>query len=369
MNEINLYPLQKVSICIASRQIDAIIDSGAEISILNTALIPDVEIEEKGKIILESAFKERVEAKLAVLPVHYKNPDDCLFYSSSILFALTDKLNIPCLITPDVYNSLTQIPRNEDSSKVENILGSECSSSLEIQMGEERNENASRSDECSVSHSEENESGPNFSICLISESDKLPSSNDEFSESNKFRKLQRECLTLKNAFKDASLKKNNFFLRDELLFHKDKICGDTAYQLVLPKSYRDKVLQLAHNENHLGMRKTRERIKLSFYWPNVSKDVENYCRTCEKCQLKSPERQSDKIPITPVVRAPYPFHTVNVDLVGEIVSPSGRRHKYCLCLIDQNSRWPEVVPLKNLSAKTTCDALLEIFMRTGIPEI
>ncbi|GBM10122.1 Retrovirus-related Pol polyprotein from transposon opus [Araneus ventricosus] len=117
------------------------------------------------------------------------------------------------------------------------------------------------------------------------------------------------------------------------------------------------------------MRKTRERIKLSFYWPNVSKDVENYCRTCEKCQLKSPERQSDKIPITPVVRAPYPFHTVNVDLVGEIVPPSGRRHKYCLCLIDQNSRWPEVVPLKNLSAKTTCDALLEIFMRTGIPEI
>ncbi|GBO23130.1 Pro-Pol polyprotein, partial [Araneus ventricosus] len=369
MNEINLYPLQKVSICIASRQIDAIIDSGAEISILNTALIPDVEIEEKGKIILESAFKERVEAKLAVLPVHYKNPDDCLFYSSNILFALTDKLNIPCLITPDVYNSLTRIPRNEDSPKVENILGSECNSALEIQMGEGKNENASRSDEGSVLHSQQNESGPNFSICLISESDKLPSSNDEFSESNKFRKLQRECLTLKNAFKDASLKRNNFFLRDELLFHKDKICGDTVYQLVLPKSYRDKVLQLAHNENHLGMRKTRERIKLSFYWPNVSKDVENYCRTCEKCQLKSPERQSDKIPITPVVRAPYPFHTVNVDLVGEIVPPSGRRHKYCLCLIDQNSRWPEVVPLKNLSAKTTCDALLEIFTRTGIPEI
>ncbi|GBN26069.1 hypothetical protein AVEN_100457-1 [Araneus ventricosus] len=117
------------------------------------------------------------------------------------------------------------------------------------------------------------------------------------------------------------------------------------------------------------MRKTRERIKLSIYWPNVSKDVENYCRTCEECQLKTPERQADKIPITPVVRSPYRFHTVNVDLIGEIVPPSGRRHKYCLCLIDQNSRWPEVVPQKNLSSKTTCDALLEIFMRTGIPEI
>ncbi|GBN03451.1 hypothetical protein AVEN_122589-1 [Araneus ventricosus] len=209
--------------------------------------------------------------------------------------------------------SITGIPRNEDSSKVENILGSECSSLLDIQMEEERNDNASGSDEGSVSHSQESESGSDVGIYLISESDKLSSSNDEFSESNKLRKLQRECLTLKNAFKDARLKKSNFILRDELLFHKDKICGDTVYQLVLPKSYRDKVLQLAHNENHLGMRKTRERIKLTFYWPNVSKDVENYCRTCEKCQLKSPERQSDKIPITPVVRSPYPFHTVNVD--------------------------------------------------------
>ncbi|GBL97285.1 Retrovirus-related Pol polyprotein from transposon opus [Araneus ventricosus] len=211
--------------------------------------------------------------------------------------------------------------------------------------------------------------GSDVGIYLISESDKLSSSNDEFSESNKFRKLQREFLTLKNSFKDASLKKN-FFLQNELLFHKDKICGDMVYQLVLPKSYRDKVHQLAHNEKtHLGKRKTRERIKLSFYWPNVSKDVENYCRTYQKCQLKSPEQQSDKIPITPVIRVPYPFHTVNVDLIGEIVPPLGRRHKYCLCLIDQNSRWPEVMPLKNLSAKTTCDALLEILMRIGIPEI
>ena len=84
---------------------------------------------------------------------------------------------------------------------------------------------------------------------------------------------------------------------------------------------------------------------------------------------QNPERSSDKIPITPVIRAPYPFHTVNIDCIGEIQPPSGRKHKYCLVLIDQNSRWPEVVPLKNLSAKNTCDALLEIFMRTGIPEI
>nr|XP_042908182.1 uncharacterized protein LOC122271326 [Parasteatoda tepidariorum] len=140
LNEINLYPLQKVSISIASRQIDAIIDSGAEISILNTTLLPSLEIEAKGKIILQSAFKEQVEAKLAILPVYYKNPDDCLFYSSNILFALTDKLNIPCLITPDAYNSL--IYQNDDSAKIENTLVLECDTSVD--EGEEMNKSSSR---------------------------------------------------------------------------------------------------------------------------------------------------------------------------------------------------------------------------------
>ncbi|GFW53038.1 retrovirus-related Pol polyprotein from transposon 17.6 [Trichonephila clavipes] len=37
--------------------------------------------------------------------------------------------------------------------------------------------------------------------------------------------------------------------------------------------------------------------------------------------------------------------------------------------MDQHSRWPEAIPLKSLSAKSTCEALLEIFSRTGIPEV
>ncbi|GFW57912.1 hypothetical protein TNCV_1418591 [Trichonephila clavipes] len=37
--------------------------------------------------------------------------------------------------------------------------------------------------------------------------------------------------------------------------------------------------------------------------------------------------------------------------------------------MDQHSRWPEAIPLKSLMAKSTCEALLEIFSRTGIPEV
>ncbi|GFV54310.1 pro-Pol polyprotein [Trichonephila clavipes] len=37
--------------------------------------------------------------------------------------------------------------------------------------------------------------------------------------------------------------------------------------------------------------------------------------------------------------------------------------------MDQHSRWPEAIPLKSLTAKSTCEALLEIFSRTGISEV
>ncbi|GFS64106.1 retrovirus-related Pol polyprotein from transposon 17.6 [Trichonephila clavipes] len=57
------------------------------------------------------------------------------------------------------------------------------------------------------------------------------------------------------------------------------------------------------------------------------------------------------------------------DVIGPIQPPSGRGHKYVLCMMDQHTRWPEAVPLRSLKAKTACDSLLQIFPRTGIPSI
>ncbi|GFU90720.1 hypothetical protein TNCV_4182741 [Trichonephila clavipes] len=38
-------------------------------------------------------------------------------------------------------------------------------------------------------------------------------------------------------------------------------------------------------------------------------------------------------------------------------------------MMDQHTRWPEAVPLRSLTAKNACDSLLQIFWRTGIPNI
>ncbi|XP_055924551.1 uncharacterized protein K02A2.6-like [Argiope bruennichi] len=60
---------------------------------------------------------------------------------------------------------------------------------------------------------------------------------------------------------------------------------------------------------------------------------------------------------------------MNVDLIGPIDPPSAKGHKYILCLVDQHTGWGEAIPLTSLNAKATCEALLSIFSRTGIPTV
>ncbi|GFX71351.1 hypothetical protein TNCV_2453621 [Trichonephila clavipes] len=133
-----------------------------------------------------------------------------------------------------------------------------------------------------------------------------------------------------------------------------------------------KILEIAHESvfgAHLGAHKTIQRIKFSFYSPGMVKEIKAYCSSCHGCQLRKVIHSVDKIPITPVSRPELPFQVVNVDLNGPVDPVSSQGHKYILCLMDQHSRWPEAIPLKSLTAKITCEAILEIFSRTGIPEV
>ncbi|GFX72938.1 hypothetical protein TNCV_1752441 [Trichonephila clavipes] len=133
-----------------------------------------------------------------------------------------------------------------------------------------------------------------------------------------------------------------------------------------------KILEIVHESvfgAHIGAHKTIQRIKFSFYWPGMVKEIKAYCSSCHGCQLRKVIRSVDKIPITPVSRPELPFQVVNVDVIGPVDPVSSQGHKYILCLMDQHSRWPEAILLKSLAAKSTCEALLEIFSSTGIPEV
>jgi len=118
----------------------------------------------------------------------------------------------------------------------------------------------------------------------------------------------------------------------------------------------------------MGERKTRERIRLSFYWPRLRQSVREYVASCSDCQLRSHARTLDRVPITPVSRVDVPFQVLNMDCIGPLDPPSAQGHKYCLCIVDNCTRWPSVYLLKSLTAKAVCDALLDLFTNVGVPK-
>ena len=148
--------------------------------------------------------------------------------------------------------------------------------------------------------------------------------------------------------------------------------NDKVKQLCVPHGRRLQVMCLAHDtvvSGHLGNQKTSERIRLSFFWPNMKRDILSYTSSCQPCQLKARAKRTDKVPITPIVRPTVPFVMCHGDIIGPIEPPSAKGHKWALCVIDDCTRWPAVFLLRSLTAKATCDAFIELFSITGWPEI
>lgn len=161
-------------------------------------------------------------------------------------------------------------------------------------------------------------------------------------------------------------------IQEGLLYHKDVVEGKTCLQLVVPKLRRAEVLGLAHDSpcaGHFSQKKTKGRIKNSFFWPGVASDVRRHCQTCHGCQVHSRKLVTDRVPITPLTRPSTPFEVVYLDCIGPLEPGSARGHKYALSVVDLCTRWAEVIPLRSLTAKATCQGLIEVFSRCGTPQL
>jgi len=137
-----------------------------------------------------------------------------------------------------------------------------------------------------------------------------------------FRAEQLSDDTLKQCCAKAEHGKGGFTVHMGLLYHAEKIdcVGEKCLQLCLPASRCSSVRKLAHCTVgcHQAYRRTRDRIRLSFYWPSSAADVKAYCSQCEACQRAARVTVWDRTPISAVPRAQYAFQQVYADSAGPI---------------------------------------------------
>ena len=144
-----------------------------------------------------------------------------------------------------------------------------------------------------------------------------------------------------------------------------------VYQIVLPPSYRRGVLQVAHEmptAGHLGVNKTESRIQQHFYWPRMRKDVAEFCKTCHTCQVVGKPNQKIKpVPLQPIRVVGEPFSKVIVDCVGPLPRTKAG-NKYLMAIMCAATRFPEAIPLPEISAPTIVRALSKFFTMFGMPK-
>lgn len=144
---------------------------------------------------------------------------------------------------------------------------------------------------------------------------------------------------------------------------------DVCSQLVIPDALKHEILVWAHDDitaGHLGPQKTYGKIRTRYYWRNMFRDIERWCKSCVDCAMKKSPRNRHKAPLLPIP-VENAFDRVAVDCLGPFpVSNAGNR--YVVVFTEYLTRWPEAFAVPNIDAHTIASLLIDnILARHGAP--
>jgi hypothetical protein len=342
------YIAVRISEVPSASNFSALVDTGSEICVIHQRMLGTYDYHVCGQVKLRGIVGNSVTANLTYLTIQLADDPQC---SVKALCAISDQVNEDFLVTRTLVNQLHQQYNSRLLTKIDVPVKCLPSNS-------------------EINASENSEAAPPPPELL--DVDNVDSASDSDLGHASVEALRREQLadeTLAGCWSLAKAGKGGYFVRDGLLFRCEKICGQTYENLVVPKLRQPHVLRLAHeiSGGHMAMKKTRDRIRLSgLTWPTLTASCKRYCSSCEICQKRARITCYDSVPITAIPRATEVFSHWFCDVLGPLNVHENMEFNYCLVMIDSASRWPACFPLRRVTAKSVCLAMINLFQYTSM---
>lgn len=188
--------------------------------------------------------------------------------------------------------------------------------------------------------------------------------------SDDYLALLEQVQANKDQLPDLSITGDKVYIRTEP--NRSHVASDrSCWKLWIPETLTHNLITRAHNPplaSHGGIAKTLDRLKLTFYWPNMATQVRTFISKCDTCKETKAPNVILRPPMGQQILVGAPWQRLYVDLLGPYPrSKSG--NVSLLIVLDQFSKFVLLKPLRNPTSTATIQYLeSEVFHVFGVPE-